>query len=182
MVWSWRILNEVVRPAGANEGAHDPETEFRMVPTRRLLVVAVTWLFLPLAAQGIDLERGRLAPPTPGCAVAAPVIDPSGGTFWVGPDITIASATEDATVWVRTDGEPWRILAAPLDLPPAATTTLQARAYKHGCIRSPVSTATFVITGQVPEPLLQRPILSLQVLHAALHSPSSNRLLVQGLA
>lgn len=158
MVWSWRIPNEVERPAGADEGGHDPETEFPMVPAGRLLVVAVTVLgCLPFAAQGVDLERGRLAPSPPDCTVAAPVFDPPGGTFWVGPAITVTTATEDATVWVRTGEEPWRVLADLPDLPPAATTTLQAWAYKHGCARSPLSTATFVITGQVPAPSLNPP-------------------------
>jgi alpha-tubulin suppressor-like RCC1 family protein len=90
--------------------------------------------------------------------VATPVITPEAGAYEAPPLVTIATATEDATLRYTLDGTT-PTAASPLYRHPfvvVATTTVQAVASKAGLTPSAVATATFEVdaTGATATPLI----------------------------
>ena len=88
--------------------------------------------------------------------VAAPTFSPPGGTFTAAQNVTITTATPDASIRYTTDG------SAPTSttgteytgpVPVSATTTLRAIAYKDGMTASAVVPKEFTIVPQVALPV-----------------------------
>jgi hypothetical protein len=88
--------------------------------------------------------------------VAAPTFSPPGGTFTAAQNVTITTATPDASIRYTTDG------SAPTSttgteytgpVPVSATTTLRAIAYKDGMTASAVVPKLFTIVPQVAPPV-----------------------------
>jgi alpha-tubulin suppressor-like RCC1 family protein len=90
--------------------------------------------------------------------VSSPVINPLGGTFNLGVDVTLTSATAGATIHFTTDGtEPTESdpgIASGGTLRISVNTNLRARAWKAGSIPSSTNGATFFITKPPPQLLL----------------------------
>ena len=89
--------------------------------------------------------------------VATPTLDPNGGTFTASVDVTIACATDGATIRYTTNGsDPTASsteYAGPVNL--KATTTVKARAFKDGLTDSEVVSAAFTVdppAGQAAAP------------------------------
>jgi len=96
-----------------------------------------------------------------GCAqqpgqVATPTFSPEGGSFTDSVDVTIACATEGATVRYTTDGSDPNGSSTECTgaIHLTSTTTLKARAFMAGMTDSEVASATYTITppGQVATP------------------------------
>jgi hypothetical protein len=86
---------------------------------------------------------------SPSSAVAAPLIEPSGGTFASAVEVSLASATPEATIRYTTDGSA-PTSASPLYTGPfvlTASGTVHARAFKTGMPESAISSASFTIAG-----------------------------------
>ena len=79
--------------------------------------------------------------------VANPTFTPAAGSYIIAQQVSIATATEDATIYYTTDGtEPTAnssVYAAPFTV--SATTTVKAMAVKEGMNNSDVVTATYTI-------------------------------------
>ena len=86
------------------------------------------------------------------CQVAAPTFSPEEGNFADSVDVTIACATEGATIRYTTDGSDPNgsstEYTGPIHL--TATTTLKARAFMPGMTDSEVASATFTVVVATP--------------------------------
>ena len=116
-----------------------------------------------LLAAGCALSVFVSAFYVPGCCApgaeqaATPTLDPDGGTFTASVDVTIACATDGATIRYTTNGsDPTASsteYAGPVNL--KATTTVKARAFKDGLTDSEVVSAAFTVdppAGQAAAP------------------------------
>jgi M6 family metalloprotease-like protein len=88
--------------------------------------------------------------------VATPTISPDGGLFTTAQNVTVSCATQGATIRYTTDGtnpNPGSpIVASGSTIPVNATLTLKVKAWKTGCVTSPVKSSSFTITGTVSKP------------------------------
>lgn len=87
--------------------------------------------------------------------VAMPVLDPAGGAYDEGPEVTISTATAEASIRYTLDGSTptssyGSVYAAPVHL--ASSAPLKAVAYLAGWADSEVVTATYTVTGTVGAP------------------------------
>lgn len=101
-------------------------------------------------------------PPVGTNIVAAPTFSPAGGTYTTAQNVTISSATSGATIRYTTNGtaptsSTGTVYSGAVNL--AATTTLQAIAYKSGMTDSPVTSATYTISAS-PPPQVAAPTFS----------------------
>jgi len=89
--------------------------------------------------------------PQPG-QVATPTFSPEGGSFTDSVDVTIACATEGATIRYTTDGSDPNGSSAECTgaIHLTSTTTLKARAFMAGMTDSEVASATFTIAVAIP--------------------------------
>jgi hypothetical protein len=88
-------------------------------------------------------------PRVPDLGVAAPVFSPGGGNYGSVQSVTITTGTSGASIRYTTDGSvPTSTTGTPYTTPVsiAATTTLQAIAYKSGMPDSSVTSATYTIS------------------------------------
>jgi hypothetical protein len=104
----------------------------------------------PTTIGGGGTPRAPLAPPFTGTVsqVSAPVFNPAPGTYTGAQNVTITSATTDATIRYTTDNTTPTtttgiVYANPVNI--AANTTLKAIAYKSGLTNSNVTTGTYTI-------------------------------------
>lgn len=112
---------------------------------------------------GIDKDLDNITfanPPAVGCyeyanRIAEPVFDPaSGATFYPSTNVTLACATENATIYYTTDG------TDPTDASPeytapiaiSTTTTIKAIAYKQGIDPSAIVSAIYTYEEPPPPP------------------------------
>lgn len=110
------------------------------------LLQAVSSLFLMAIAV---YSSGCCAPTEPPAeTVATPTLDPNGGAHTTSVSVTIASATEGATIYYTIDGSDPDTSSteytAAIQL--ASTATVKARAYKDGMTASNVASAAYTIT------------------------------------
>src|SRR5262249_27023087 len=85
-----------------------------------------------------------------GGAVVAPSFSPGGGAYSGAQSVTITSATSGSTIRYTTNGSAPTSTSGALYSGPVSisvTTTLKAIAYKSGMTDSPVTTATYTISG-----------------------------------
>ncbi len=92
--------------------------------------------------------------PEPSGNVAAPIFDPSEGTYSSTQDVTLSCITKGATTRYTIDGsEPTnssRVYISPISV--SSTTTIKAKAFKNGMPDSITSSATYTISLNFPEP------------------------------
>jgi len=105
-----------------------------------------------IGALSLVLMNCPSAPKPPENTVAAPAYSPAEGTYAKTQTVAITSSTDGAEIHYTTDGSvptptSGTVYASPI--PVAATTTIRALATKTGWTDSPVTSATFTITGQV---------------------------------
>jgi len=116
----------------------------------KLLLLCLPVILLLL----ISCEERVTQPPL---LVAAPVIEPSGGTVYVQQPISISCSTPDARIYYTLDGSIPTLLSSfylnPIRLNGAAT--IKARAFKSGFTDSPVTQADFVVEAQ---PVVATPV------------------------
>ncbi|MBN1243788.1 MAG: chitobiase/beta-hexosaminidase C-terminal domain-containing protein [Spirochaetales bacterium] len=109
-------------------------------------ILAFTACVPPVGSDDPDLET-----------VATPTITPSGGTFSSTQDVTLACATEGATIRYTLDGnDPSTVSTVYTEaFQVSVSSTVKARAFKSGMSESAVSSATITIetpAGQVATP------------------------------
>lgn len=118
-----------------------------------------TWLYIPepepeFAGLWSFYLREVISP----VKVAAPVMEPAGGTYADPLEVTISTETNDATIRYTTNGNTptastGNIYTGPISI--NSTTTIRAIAYKDGMISSPVTSETYTISaaeGDFPTP------------------------------
>jgi hypothetical protein len=83
---------------------------------------------------------------------SAPVISPDGGTFATGQSVTLSSTTASSTIYYTLDGSTptstSNVYTSPFTI--STNTTLKAVASAPNFLQSPVSTAQFTFSNQVP--------------------------------
>jgi hypothetical protein len=87
--------------------------------------------------------------------ISPPTFSPPSGTYTAGQTVTLGSITPGVSIRYTTDGStPTSTAGTPYSVPFAvsATTTVKAIAFKSGSIDSPVSSATYTLTGTVAAP------------------------------
>ncbi|HTP59769.1 MAG TPA: chitobiase/beta-hexosaminidase C-terminal domain-containing protein, partial [Spirochaetia bacterium] len=107
---------------------------------------------LPLFALSILLVNCPTTPKPPAQTTAAPAFTPAEGSYPSAQSVAISTTTEGAEIRYTTDGSipsstNGTLYSGPIQV--SATTTVAAVAYKTGWGDSPVTHATFTITGAV---------------------------------
>ena len=105
-------------------------------------------------ALSILLVNCPSTPKPPAQAVEAPAFTPAEGTYPSAQSVTMTTATEGAEIRYTTDGSAptstsGTVYSGPVQV--AATATIAAVAHKTGMSDSPVTHATFTITGKVAD-------------------------------
>jgi len=110
--------------------------------------------FAVVLAFSLFLLNCPTTPKPPVETVAAPAFSPAEGVFTAAQSVKLASSTAGAEIRYTTDSSvptptSGTVYANPVAV--SATTTIRAIAYKNGMNDSPVSSATFTITGTVAD-------------------------------
>lgn len=118
---------------------NDAITGFKLLVRSNDSLVIDTWIL-----DGIVRQEEAPAMTAPE-SVAAPVVDPNGGSFTDAQTVTITCATEGASIYYTTDGsDPTTestLYTGAFELTESAT--VKAIAVKNGCLNSEIVTVTF---------------------------------------
>ncbi|HQQ20639.1 MAG TPA: chitobiase/beta-hexosaminidase C-terminal domain-containing protein, partial [Bacteroidales bacterium] len=103
------------------------------------------------ASRSVNIDNLELTDFDPTTIVSTPVFSPGGGTIFAPVQVTISTATADATIYYTTDGttpdENAALYTTPISI--STTTTLKAIAVKTGMTSSGVASATYTFPTQV---------------------------------
>lgn len=103
------------------------------------------------ASRSVNIDNLELTDFDPTTMVSTPVFSPGGGTIFAPVQVTISSATADATIYYTTDGttpdENATLYTTPISI--STTTTLKAIAVKTGMTSSGIASATYTFPTQV---------------------------------
>jgi M6 family metalloprotease-like protein len=88
--------------------------------------------------------------------VATPTISPDGGLFTAAQRVTVSCDTPGVSIRYTTNGSnpntSSAIVVSGSTIPVSSTMTLKVKAWKTGCVTSPVKSSSFTITGTVSKP------------------------------
>ena len=103
------------------------------------------------ASRSVNIDNLELTDFDPTTMVSTPVFNPGGGNIFAPVQVTISTATADATIYYSTDGttpdENATLYTTPVTI--STTTTLKAIAVKTGMTSSGIASATYTFPTQV---------------------------------
>jgi uncharacterized protein (TIGR03382 family) len=172
----WRYVKDASGSSGADtawiDGLVLPGDAWRTAPTTLTQLPAGPLAATFRAAPGWATPADRALPLTNGettdalvtwdrLQVATPSISPNGGSFTSPVQVTLATATPDATLRYTLDGTPptasSTLYTAPFVLLADTRTELRVQAFRAPWLESAVASASFVVTGTVFPPLFDPP-------------------------